>query len=138
MPLIIDYKVDKIIKEIQTELKKDYGKEIPYQVIVRVLEQQCISTVKGMAEGHTVVWKYFGTYVATAKRVNALNKQYEKKGKIPTLEDNGLIRMSFKRNGEAVGSTTIIGHRKSDTEQQGDYLLKFKKEISKEELDGLV
>ncbi len=124
MPLIIDYKVDKIIKEIQAELKKEYGKDIPYQVIVRVVEQQCISTIKGMAEGDTVTWKYFGTYVATKKRVDALNKQYIKKGKMPTLEDNGLIRLSFKRDGEAVASTTIIGHRKSDTEMQGDYLKK--------------
>lgn len=127
MPLIIDYKVDKIIKEIQAELKKEYGKDVPYKVLVRVLEQQCISTVKGMAEGHTVTWKYFGTYVATKKRVDALNKQYAKKGKMPTLEDNGLIRLSFKKDGTAVASTEIVGHRKADLEEQGDYLKKFVK-----------
>lgn len=125
MPLIIDYTVDKIIKEIQAELKKEYGKDIPYDVVVKVVEQQCISTLKGMANGDTVIWKYFGTFVATKKRVDALNKQYIKKGKTPTLEDNGLIRVSFKRNGETNGTTTIVGHRKSDLEEQGDYLKKY-------------
>lgn len=128
MPLNIDYKVDKIIKEIQAELKKEYGKDVDYNTVIRVIEQQCRSTVKGMAEGDTVVWKYFGTYVATKKRVDALNKQYIRKGKTPTLEDNGLIRLSFKRNGEAVKATEIVGHRKSDTDMQGDYLDKFKAE----------
>lgn len=128
MPLIIDYKVDKIIKEIQVELKKDYGKDISYQTLIKVIEQQYISTVKGMAEGNTVVWKYFGTYVATKKRVDALNKQYIRKGKIPTLEDNGLIRLSFQRDGKAIASTDITAHRKSDLEEQGDYLKQFKKD----------
>ena len=64
MALPIDFKVDKIIKEIQTELLKEYGKDVPYNIIVKVLEHQCISTVKGMANGDTIVWKYFGTYAA--------------------------------------------------------------------------
>lgn len=126
MPLIIDYKVDRIIKEIQAELKKEYGKDVPYEVIVRVVEQQCISTVKGMSEGHTVTWKYWGTYVATKKRVDALNKQYEKKGKYPTLQDNGLVRASFDRKGAKITVTEIVGHRIADTELQGEYLLRKK------------
>ena len=129
MPLIIDYKVDKIIKEIQSELQIKYKKEISYNVIVKVLEQQCKSTVKGMAEGHTVIWKYFGSYVATKKRVDALNKKYERIGKQITLEDTGLIRLSFKRNGEAVTSTTIEVQRKSDLENQGDFKNNLKPNI---------
>jgi hypothetical protein len=128
MPLNIDYKVDKIIKEIQAELKKEYGKDVDYNTVVRVIEQECRSTVKAFAEGDTIVWKYFGTYVATKKRVDALNNQYIKKGKLPTLEDNGLIRLSFKRNGEAVAATEIVGHRKSDTDSQGDWIDKLKAE----------
>lgn len=119
MPLPIDFKIDKIIKEIQTELKKEYGKDVSYETIVKVLEHQSISTVKAMAEGHTITWKYYGTYVATAKRVNALNKQYTKKGKIPTLVDNGLIRISFTKQGENTGTTTLVGHRKTDELGQG-------------------
>lgn len=126
MPLPIDYKIDKIIKEIQAELKKDYGKDISYEVIVKVVEQQIKSTVKGMAEGNTIVWKYFGTYVATKKRVDALNKQYARIGKTPTLEDNGLLRLSFKRDGKAITATEITPHKKDDLDMQGDWKYKYK------------
>ena len=126
MPIPIDYKIDKIIKEIQTELKKEYGRDVSYDSIVKVIEQQCKSTVKGMAEGNTIVWKYFGTYVATKKRVDALNKQYARIGKTPTLEDNGLLRLSFKRDGKAIASTDITPHKVNDLDMQGDWKYKYK------------
>jgi hypothetical protein len=125
MSIPIDYKIDKIVKDIQAELKKEYGKDVPYESIVKAIEQQCKSTVKGMAEGDTVVWKYFGTYVATKKRVDALNKQYARIGKTPTLEDNGLLRLSFKRDGKAIASTEITPHKKEDIEMQGDWKYKY-------------
>lgn len=128
MPLANDFIVDRIIKEIQAELKKVFDKDIPYKVVVKILEQQCLSTVRGMNEGHTITWKYFGNYVATKKRVDALNKQFIKRGRMPMLEDNGLIRLSFKKDGTAIGSTIIVGHRKADLSEQGDYIEKYKAE----------
>lgn len=106
--LIIDYKIDRLIKEIQKELKDKDGKELSYQTIVDVIESQINSTVDGMANGDTIIWKYFGTFVATKRRVDALNKVYVKKGKTPTLQDTGLIRMSFKKTGEKNGTTDLF------------------------------
>lgn len=98
MPLPIDYKIDKIIKEIQTKLKEE-GKDISYDTIYKCINHQVNSLSEGMREGDTIIWKYFGSFVATKKRVEGLNKTYEKVGKAPTLEDKGLIRLSFNRKG---------------------------------------
>ena len=43
MPLPVDYKIDKIIKEIQKDLS-DKGKEVSYDTILRCLNQQINST----------------------------------------------------------------------------------------------
>lgn len=96
--LPIDFKVDKIIKTIQSEFKAN-NVEVSYETIVAILESQCIATAEGMKNGDTIVWKYFGTFVATKKRVDMLNKLYAKKGYTPKLEDTGLIRVSFTKDG---------------------------------------
>lgn len=129
MPLIIDYKVDKIIKEISAELLKEYGKIVPYEIIVKIIEQQCISTIKGMAKGDTIVWKYFGTYVATKKRVDSLNKRYEKHGKPITLEDHGLMRMSFTKKGVLTNEGEFVGQSKHDSDTQRTYIDKHNGDI---------
>lgn len=90
--LIIDYTVDKIIKEIQTELKEQ-GIEISYELIKSVIEQQEISTAQGIKDGSTIVRKYFGTFSITKKRMNALNNRYLKAGCTPNLEDRGLYNI---------------------------------------------
>lgn len=112
--LIIDFKIDRLIKEICKELKDKDGKPLEYQTIVDVIESQIDATVDGMARGDTVIWKYFGTFVATKRAVDALNKKYISKGKTPTLQDNGLMRMSFKRSGVEIGSTTLEATAKKD------------------------
>lgn len=113
MSLPVDYKIDKIIKEIQKELKEE-GKEVSYDTILKCVNQQIYSTMSGMERGDTIMWKYFGTFVATKKRVDGLNKTYAKIGKNPTLQDNGLIRLSFNRQGELVNETEFVGQRKDD------------------------
>ena len=122
MPINVDYTLDKIIKEIQDEIREESGEILTYDTVLAIIEQQCKSTVIGMANGHTIVWKYFGNFVATKKRVDALNNLYERKGKTPTLVDNGFIRLSFKRNGEGIGETKIETLSKKDITEQGDYL----------------
>lgn len=96
----LDYTLDKIIKEIQEEIKVETGREISYDTCVKIINHQIDSTVKGMSKGYTIVWKYFGTFVATQKRVDMLNKTYISKGKTPTLEDKGFMRISFNRKGD--------------------------------------
>jgi hypothetical protein len=81
---------------------------LTYENIVRIIESQINATVDGMATGDAVVWKYFGTFSATKIRVDALNKKYDREGKPRTLDDHGLIRMSFKKSGEQIGSTELI------------------------------
>lgn len=93
--LVIDYTVNKIIQNIQSDFREK-GKEISYGAIVTALEAQLHAIVDGMADGNTVVCKYLGTFKATKKRIDVLNKQYERKGKKPTLVDKGLVRMSLK------------------------------------------
>lgn len=110
--LIIDYKIDKIIKDIQKKITDANGKELSYQTIVKIIETQIECTVNGMAQGHTIVWKLFGTFSASRKRVDALNNKYIREGKTPTLVDTGLVRMSFKRSGQITGQTEIEGSKK--------------------------
>lgn len=113
MALPIDFKIDKTIKRIQNELSKN-NIEVSYETILAVINQQVDSTITGMENGHTVVWKYFGTFVATQKRVDSLNKFYSIKGKKPTLVDNGFARISFTRQGEEVTKSTFEGTSKKD------------------------
>lgn len=112
--LIIDYKIDRLIKEIQKDSKDKNGKELTYETIVEVLESQLKATINGMATGDTIVWKFLGSFVATKRRVDALNKRYERRGKTPTLKDTGLVRMSFKRTGEIKGTTDLSDSRERD------------------------
>lgn len=93
--LVIDYQINKIIQKIQNDYREK-GKEVSYGTIVRVVESQLRAIVDGMAEGNTITLKYIGTFIATKKRVDVLNRQYEKKGKRATLVDNGVMRMVFK------------------------------------------
>lgn len=111
----IDYKIDKIIKEIQKEIKAEFKIDVSYETIEAIISQQVTSTVKGIEQGATVVWKYFGTFVATQARVNKLNKSYETRGKTPTLVDSGFYRMSFTRKGEEVAETKFESTSKKDT-----------------------
>lgn len=119
MSLPIDYKIDKIVKQIQAEIKTEHGIDISFDTVVRILESQIIATAKGMSEGQTIVWKYFGTFVATKKRVDNLNKRYTKVGKPIGLKDTGFMRMSFKKNGE-------VGETKAEFNHKNDYYVKPK------------
>jgi len=97
MALIIDYTIDKIIKDIQSKFKDANGNPLEYDTIVKIIESQIDCTVKGMANGDTIVWKYFGTFTIKRKRMEALNKKYLKEGRRPTIEDTGLSKpISFK------------------------------------------
>lgn len=114
MPLPVDYKIDKIIKEIHKMLL-DKGKEVSYETILRCLNQQVDSTIAGIERGDTIVWKYFGTFVATKRRVEGLNKTYAKRGIAPKLQDTGLTRISFNMKGEFVSEGKFEPKRKEDT-----------------------
>jgi len=61
-----------------------------------------------MENGHTIVLKYCGSFVATQRRVDMLNRTYIKKGKTPTLIDTGFIRMSLNRSGTKVLAESIF------------------------------
>lgn len=112
MAIGIDYKLDKLIKEIQTEIKEELGEDLDYATVAQMVNQQVKSTVAGMSRGDTVVWKYFGSYVATQRRVDMLNKRYEKIGKKPTLLDRGFYRVSLDRKGQVTNEGTFEpGHR---------------------------
>lgn len=100
MPLPIDYKLDKIFKQIQEEIRTEINIEVSLQTIEAVINQQIKSTINGMSTGATIVWKYFGKFVATQQRVDGLNKIYEKKGKKPTLMDYGYRRISLNKFGD--------------------------------------
>lgn len=95
MALPIDFKVDKIIKQIQKELEEKFKVLIPYDTVVRIIEQQIKSTTDGMERGDKVTWKYFGTFLATKNRIDNLNKTYEARGKTPTLVDCGFYTIKF-------------------------------------------
>lgn len=112
--LPIDFKVDKIIKQISTDLS------VSYETIVAILEAQCYTTAEGMKNGDTVVWKYFGTFVATKKRVDMLNKMYKKKGYTPKLEDRGLIRMAFTKDGFKRAESALEYTSKQDIKEHGE------------------
>lgn len=103
--LPIDYRIDRLLKEIQNELRIEFKLEIPYEVIKAVVEQQAITTAEGLLGGHSSIWKYFGNFVATKKNVDSLNKRYAKIGLTPMLVDSGLMRMSFTKAGEELGSS---------------------------------
>lgn len=98
--LQIDYKIDKIIKKIQSQTRDENGNSLTYETVVSIIESQIDCTVEGMRNGDSIVWKYFGTFLVNAKRVVMLNNQYIKKGKTPTLfkqEDTGLAsKITFK------------------------------------------
>lgn len=119
--LVIDYKINKFIQTLQQKYR-DKGKEVSYGTIVNVVEAEIRAITEGMAEGHTVMLKKLGTWVATKKRVDMLNKQYEKKGKKLGLVDTGLTRMSFKRDGEYYNKIDLFfPNRKRDTSEYEDY-----------------
>jgi hypothetical protein len=99
MSFNIDYTVDTIIKEIIDEIGTELGEEVTYDMVRTVIEQQSKSTVEGMKQGHTIIWKYFGTFVASKKRVDALNNRYRILGLRPNLEDRGFYRVSFDASG---------------------------------------
>lgn len=111
MGLPIDYKIDKIVKQIQAEIKTERGVDVSYDTVIRILESQILATSKGMATGETIVWKYFGTFVATKKRVDNLNKRYDKVGKSRGLEDTGFTRLSFKKTGEVTETKAEFNHK---------------------------
>lgn len=123
--LFIDYKIDKIIKEIQDEMLSK-GELLSYETVKKIIEQQYESTAAGFEQGHTIVLKYFGTFVASRKRVDSLNKQYIKKGLTPMLVDNGFLRGAFKKDGTEIGITTFETQRVSDERGQEDYKRKYK------------
>lgn len=106
--LVIDYKIDKLIRKIASTTKDAKGEFLTYDAVVEIIEAQLRATVDGMAEGNTIIWKYFGTFVATKRRVDMLNKRREREGRIPTLVDTGLVRVSFKRNGDKIGETDLF------------------------------
>lgn len=108
MVLFIDYTILQLVKTIQKKVKDKDGKELSQEVIIKIIESELDTIVNGMAQGHTINLKYFGSFVATKKRVDALNNTYLKRGKTPTLVDSGVMRMSFKKNGEKV-SEVIAG-----------------------------
>ncbi len=129
MPLKIDFTTDKIIKEIQAEIKKERGEDISYDLVVKCIEQQLRSTVDGFANGYTIVWKYFGTFVATKKRVDALNNKYKKLGIKQTLQDYGLVRMSLDLKGNIKSESEITPDRKTDLDVKGQYNNRWAKKI---------
>jgi len=112
--LPIDYKVNKFIIQIQKEFKDELNIDIEYDTIVAVLESQNQAIADGMKNGDTVVLKYFGTFVATKKRVDMLNKQYARKGLTPKLEDKGLVRLSFSKWGTLKNESIIELTSKKD------------------------
>jgi nucleoid DNA-binding protein len=119
--LVIDYTINKFIQQLQTKYR-DQGKEISYGTIVNVIEAQLKAIPEGMAQGDTIMLKKLGTFVATKKRVDILNKQYEKKGKKPGLVDKGLTRMSFKRDGEFYNKIDLFfPNRLRDIREYEDY-----------------
>jgi hypothetical protein len=111
--LIIDYTVDKIIKEIISEIKKETGIDITYELAKSIIEQQEISTAQGIKDGNTVVRKYFGTFLVTKKRMNALNNKYLKAGCTPNLEDRGLYNFINTPNGLRVKLVSDLLYREN-------------------------
>lgn len=95
----VDYTIDKLFKEIQENAKAELGIDIELDTIKRIVDGQSLSTVEGMKNGHTICWKYYGSFVATDKRVKALNDLYARKGLTPTLVDTGFQRLVFHKNG---------------------------------------
>lgn len=112
--LPVDYKVDKIIKSIQAEIKTEFDIDVPFNTVIRLIEAQVKATAKGMAEGQTIVWKYLGTFVATKARVQNLNKKYINRGKKPTLVDAGFARVTFNGKGTLIAESTFESTSKRD------------------------
>lgn len=114
MPLPVDYKIDKIFKKIQEEIKEELNIEVSLTTIESIVNQQIKSTIKGMSTGDTVIWKYFGKFVATQQRVDGLNRIYKRKGKVPTLIDNGYHRISLDRKGDKTSEGEFTPAKKRD------------------------
>ena len=108
MPLPIDYKINKIYGQIKSEVSTELGVDIPTQAIDAIVNQQIKSTIKAMSNGDTMIWKYFGKFVATEKRVDMLNRSYTRKGKKPTLVDTGYKRVSLDRRGNVINEGEFI------------------------------
>lgn len=100
--LNVDYKITRLIKEIQEEIFKENNIEVSSDDILKCINNQYRCLVNGMANGDTIVLKFFGTFVATQKRVDVLNKKYEKQGRKKGLEDFGFKRISFNKKDEIV------------------------------------
>lgn len=99
MALVVDYKLDKVIKEIQSEMKAEMGIDLEYRAIEAMVQQQVNTTVAGMGRGDTVVWKFFGNFSANQRRVDKLNERYQKIGKRPTLVnvDSGFYQVKLSK-----------------------------------------
>lgn len=96
------------MRQIQSEILHERGIEVNLSTIERCLNQQVKTTIKGMESGYTITWKYFGSFVATQKRVDMLNRTYIKKGKNPTLIDTGFHRMALSRKGDKIIAESIF------------------------------
>ena len=97
--LVIDFTVDKIIKEIISELKIEKGIILDYDVIKSVIEQQEISTANAIENGENlIVRKYFGKFILKPIRVKHLNNTFLKHNLIIDLEDRGLYTFIVKDN----------------------------------------
>ena len=122
MELNLDFKLDRLIKEIIKEVKEEDGIDLPYNVAKKIVEQQYLTTLEGMRRGWTIVWKYFGTISATKKRVDALNNMYIRKGLTPTLLDTGLVRRSFTKGGTEIGESVFESTSKNDYKVKDGYI----------------
>lgn len=92
----VDYRIQQAFDSVSKKAEDKFGKKYSSQLIEDIIRSQSKSVVDGMKEGHTIVCKYFGSFVATSKRIELLNKSMIKKNKRPTLVDNGLTNKKLQ------------------------------------------
>ena len=113
--LIIDAKLDKLIKEIAMEINQERAVDLSYETIAKIVEEQLKQTEHGMQYGHSIVWKCFGTFSASKMRISELNKRYDQLGKKRTLEDYGLMRLSLNKKTGEISKTIVDLKSHADT-----------------------
>ena len=96
-----DKTITRILSEIQKEMSIEYNVHIEHSTIKKIFNQQIKFTADNIPLGHTIVWKYFGTFLAPEKNIEMRNKYLISKGKTPTLIDTGyqVVSLTPRKNG---------------------------------------
>ena len=113
-----DEVIEKILKKIQYEIKRDYGLELSLDEIESIVSSQFKSVVKNMAEFKQIKLTYFGKFMIKEGKIDAINSHKElnsrdlteeekdtimkARGKAANIERKNFTNIKLVRNNEAI------------------------------------